>query len=284
MPVNFIASITALTTVVAIHTKESGLDILGWNVNLWRLMIINAPRPPLVLLLENLGFWALTFGLAHACLYMEPGRTLFRPLKFNKDYPPAELVQTEVARCIGGVLVATAYEAIINAANAMGTLPLFVSDAFRGEPTDRPEWGGLFSIILGASVLLFVGDAHFYFTHRWMHHSPWLYKNVHAVHHKSHNPDPFSGLSMHPIEHLIYFSADLICALVLPLWLARLSVKSHILFPLAGHCGVGLFSVRSSCNHYIHHAKFNCEYGAGPFWDWLLGTQYIPGVSGPKLE
>ena len=27
-------------------------------------------------------------------------------------------------------------------------------------------------------------------------------------------------------------------------------------------------------DHYIHHAKFNYNYGANPLWDILMGTQF----------
>ena len=34
----------------------------------------------------------------------------------------------------------------------------------------------------------------------------FLYKWVHSVHHNSVNPSPWSSLSMHPVEHMLYFS------------------------------------------------------------------------------
>lgn len=34
---------------------------------------------------------------------------------------------------------------------------------------------------------------------------------VHSVHHKSYNPGPFSGLAMHPVEHLLYYTCTLLC-------------------------------------------------------------------------
>merc|ERR1719174_2092339 len=64
---------------------------------------------------------------------------------------------------------------------------------------------------------------HFYFIHRGMH--PWwnrsyglqqgdigafLYRYVHAHHHKSYNPTAFSGISMLPVESILYLSAALI--------------------------------------------------------------------------
>ena len=63
-------------------------------------------------------------------------------------------------------------------------------------------------MILGLCIIL-IHEFHFFTTHR-MIHIPVLYKYVHSVHHNSVNPSPWSSLSMHPVEHLIYFSGVLI--------------------------------------------------------------------------
>ena len=45
--------------------------------------------------------------------------------------------------------------------------------------------------------------------HRLIHWPP-LYRTVHKLHHYNINPGPWSGLAMHPVEHLLYFSGVLI--------------------------------------------------------------------------
>ena len=52
-------------------------------------------------------------------------------------------------------------------------------------------------------------EFHFYWIHRAIHWPP-LYRTVHYLHHKNINPGPWSGLAMHPVEHLLYFSVVLI--------------------------------------------------------------------------
>jgi sterol desaturase/sphingolipid hydroxylase (fatty acid hydroxylase superfamily) len=47
--------------------------------------------------------------------------------------------------------------------------------------------------------------AHFYFAHRFIHIRA-LYKYVHSLHHRNGDIEPFSGMTMHPVEHLYYFS------------------------------------------------------------------------------
>ena len=48
-------------------------------------------------------------------------------------------------------------------------------------------------------------ELHFYAVHRLIHWPP-LYHAVHKLHHNNVNPGPWSGLAMHPVEHLLYFS------------------------------------------------------------------------------
>ena len=70
------------------------------------------------------------------------------------------------------------------------------------------------SYLLGGFIVLFWTDFHFYVTHRLMHMSTFLYKNVHYIHHQSHNPNVWSSLSFHPVEAFIFFSAYLIVLIV----------------------------------------------------------------------
>ena len=135
-------------------------------------------------------------------------------------------------------------------------------------------------------------EVHFYWCHRGMH--PWfdrryglaqgdvgafLYRHVHSLHHKSYNPGPWSGLSMHPVEHFLYYSCAWLLPLVPPrparhcaharcsqLFGARaaqmatihpivfLYAKFHAdIAPIGGHDG---HDNGGGDFHYLHHAKF----------------------------
>ncbi|PPR45506.1 MAG: hypothetical protein CFH16_00235 [Alphaproteobacteria bacterium MarineAlpha5_Bin6] len=110
---------------------------------------------------------------------------------------------------------------------------------------------------------------HFYFSHRITHWKP-LYKWVHYLHHRNVNTGPWSGLSMHPVEHIIYFSTVLI-HFIIP------SHPLHMIFHIQrtglaaihGHSGFDKIMLNkhraklphASYFHYLHHKYFECNYG-----------------------
>jgi lathosterol oxidase len=119
---------------------------------------------------------------------------------------------------------------------------------------------------------------HFYFIHRLLH-LPILYKLFHSVHHRNTNIGPWSGISMHPIEHIFYFSSVLI-HFIIP------SHPLHILFHLIvasqgaiiGHAGFDAIIFKKNKKialahfyHQLHHRYFECNYGAleVPFDLWF---------------
>jgi sterol desaturase/sphingolipid hydroxylase (fatty acid hydroxylase superfamily) len=117
-------------------------------------------------------------------------------------------------------------------------------------------------------VIPLLQEIHFYLVHRLIHWAP-LYRAVHSLHHKNVNPGPWSGLAMHPVEHLLYFSGPLL------LWIIP-SHPYHLLFwlqyaalgPAQGHAGFGkvLFGDRMTLDtdsyfHYLHHKYVTVNYG-----------------------
>ena len=135
-------------------------------------------------------------------------------------------------------------------------------------------------------AVTFWREIHFYLCHRGMHpwseagklsagrSGPWwdagglLSHVAHSHHHKSTNPGPWSGLSMHPLEHFLYFS----CAWLLPLAaLASPALAVHpmvflyslfhaCIAPIAGHDGHAAPGGGSDY-HYLHHAYLEVNYG-----------------------
>ena len=120
-------------------------------------------------------------------------------------------------------------------------------------------------------------EIHFYAVHRLIHWPP-LYRAVHSLHHRNTNPAPWSGLSMHPIEHLLYFSS------IALFWVVP-SHPVHALFnsfhrmmaPVPGHAGFdeielgGAALATNGRAHYLHHKYFEVNYadGAIPLDKWF---------------
>ncbi len=109
---------------------------------------------------------------------------------------------------------------------------------------------------------------HFYWWHRFLH-IPFFYKLFHAVHHRNINPGPWSGFSMHPVEHILFMSSLLI-HFVIPshplhvlyhlYWLVLGTVSTHSGYEMIWLKGKNLLTV-GSFFHHIHHRYFNCNYG-----------------------
>jgi hypothetical protein len=77
--------------------------------------------------------------------------------------------------------------------------------------------------------------------------------------HKSYNPGPWSGFSMHPVESTIYLSSALFPALFLPQHPVHFLFKKFYtsISPIGGHDGFDQPG-GGSFIHYLHHAHFNC--------------------------
>lgn len=130
-------------------------------------------------------------------------------------------------------------------------------------------------------LIPFIRDAHFYLTHRLLHWGP-LYRIAHKTHHLNTNTGPWSGMSMHPIEHILYFSGILIHWVIPshPL-IAMFHIFHAGIAPTAGHTGYekmifknGKYIQTGDYNHYLHHKYFECNYSGGnvSFLDKLFGT------------
>ena len=121
--------------------------------------------------------------------------------------------------------------------------------------------------LLTTILLFWLSSIHFYANHRLLHVKP-LYKFVHCVHHRNVNTGPWSGISMHPFEHLIYFSLPL-TFIFIPAspFLITFSLLYLILAPSPSHSGFHRYRFASKdipaadYFHYLHHKYFDCNYG-----------------------
>ena len=166
---------------------------------------------------------------------------------------------------VSGIPIVTAYEAVVWWAWANGYVGWFAWD-------DGPVW----FIALFFVIMLFE-SAHFYFVHRLLHWKP-LYR-FHDLHHNNVNIGPWSGLSMHPVEHVIYLNS-MILHLVIATHPLHMLYHSFFLTTGAstGHTGYQNIDVKGknamdvgNLFHQLHHRYYNCNYGqmVVPFDKWF---------------
>jgi len=167
-----------------------------------------------------------------------------------------------------GVTIWTLYEVLMFWAMGNGYAPVLYW-------SDNPIWFILLFLLTPIWI-----SFHFYWVHRWLHWPP-LYRLAHVLHHRNTNVGPWSGLSMHPVEHVIFFSSILI-HFILP------SSPVHILFHMqhqsltaaTSHTGYEAMLIKDkkhlalgTFHHQMHHRYFDCNYGNLEMpWDKWFGS------------
>ncbi|MDE2445038.1 MAG: sterol desaturase family protein, partial [Alphaproteobacteria bacterium] len=179
----------------------------------------------------------------------------------------------------------TAIEVAILYAYANGYVP-WISFA------DHPWY-----LVCVALLMPILHETHFYVIHRLIH-TRFLYKHVHSVHHNSVNPSPFSSLSMHPVELVLYLGMAL-WHLIIPSnpILALYQLHRAGFGAIPGHIGFDKIEMGDKGGmdthayiHYLHHKYFEVNYGDGlvPFDKWFGtfhdGTKQADAVMDARFE
>jgi len=193
-----------------------------------------------------------------------------RPLsKSGRQFTLGGQVRDNMFWSLGsGVFFWTSYEALMFWAMANGWAPVLLW-------VDNPVWFILLFLLTPIWI-----SFHFYWIHRLLHWPP-LYKLAHALHHRNINVGPWSGLSMHPLEHLLFFSSILIHFLVPAHPLHILFHMQHqSLTAATSHTGFENLLVKDSktlalgtFHHQLHHRYFEVNYGNLQMpWDKWFGS------------
>lgn len=136
-------------------------------------------------------------------------------------------------------------------------------------------------------ILIVAHDAWFYWTHRIMHH-PRLFRRFHRLHHRSHNPTPFTSYAFDWRESVVNGVFMLLIGWVMPIsFFAMFLFTAHMMLRNAmAHCGYELFPrtkdgapffdwITTVTHHDLHHAEAGWNYGFYfTFWDRLMGTEH----------
>lgn len=124
------------------------------------------------------------------------------------------------------------------------------------------------------------------FSHYWIHrllHTPWLYKNVHCVHHEFVAPSALAASYAHPVEIIMQgfatFSGPILFrphVLVLYIWvnirqLSAIETHSGYDFPISPNNILSFFG--GADLHDYHHRTYNGAFSSNfIWWDVLFGT------------
>lgn len=214
-----------------------------------------------LMFLRNMVLMWIIFGGHHLVFYMlrlhgnerkyhpqwmavDNRRFLFRNQTFDNVF----------RSCVSGCTIWTAYEVLYVWALANRWIP-FLSIR------EHPVWFALFFLLIPLWR-----ETHFYLIHRLIHWRPLMLR-VHRIHHLNPNPGPWTGMAMHPVEHLLYLSVVLLHFIV-PSHPIHFFFNSQLtaLTPAFGHVGFegplfrGKF-VTGSYFHYLHHRFVSCNYG-----------------------
>ncbi len=143
-----------------------------------------------------------------------------------------------------------------------------------------PAW---YVIVLQLVFFILLDDFLFYWMHRGLHESRWMFKKVHSIHHRIMTPWSITGHYMHPVEYILTGTVMLIGPLLvgahvvtLYIWIVWRQWEAA-----EGHAGYDFpwspthlipFS-DGATHHDFHHAKVKGNYaGFFPWTDAAFGT------------
>ncbi|MGI9464483.1 MAG: sterol desaturase family protein [Aestuariivirgaceae bacterium] len=141
--------------------------------------------------------------------------------------------------------------------------------------SDNPIWFAALFLLLPFWV-----SFSFYWIHVFLHWPP-LYRLAHTVHHRNTSIGPWSGCSMHPIEHALWLSSVSINWVIAshPVHVIYY-LQTQIITAITSHTGYEGLLIKDKNRlamgeffHQLHHRYHECNYGsAETHWDQLFGT------------
>ncbi|WP_027256658.1 sterol desaturase family protein [Leisingera aquimarina] len=225
--------------------------------------------------LRNLVLMGAVAGLLHLYFYtftVQGKRLRYDPrplMKNGRQFTLGGQIRDNVFWTMtSGVFFWTAYEVLMFWAMANGYAPMITWAA-------HPVW------FVALFWLIPIWESfYFYWIHRLLH-VPFFFKRVHALHHRNINVGPWSGMSMHPVEHLIFLGSVLIHWVVAahPVHILY-HLQFNVLTAATTHTGFEGLLMKGrnrlslgTFHHQMHHRYFECNYGSLEVpWDKVFGS------------
>lgn len=213
----------------------------------------------------GLHLWFYTFSAQGKQLKFDP-----RPLMVNgKQFTLGGQIRDNMFWTLGtGVFIWTTYEAVLFWALSNGYMPLITFAA-------NPVW------FVALFFLIPVWESFFFYAIHRLIHIPFLYRHIHYLHHRNINVGPWSGMSQHPVEQMIFLGSVFIHLLIgaHPVHIL-FHLQYYFLTAMTTHTGFQGLLVKDknrlalgTFHHQMHHRYFECNYGSLEVpWDKWMGT------------
>ena len=140
--------------------------------------------------------------------------------------------------------------------------------------SETDDWIWKNELLIKIPLHALITEIAFYSVHVMLHHSPFLYRHIHKVHHRFVAPTAMACVYAHPLEFAV--------GNIFPIYLGCMLTNAHpvtcygIWFPLAmagtcrGHCGYRIMGWTDP--HDVHHLCLRYNYGGMALLDHLFGT------------
>jgi sterol desaturase/sphingolipid hydroxylase (fatty acid hydroxylase superfamily) len=257
------------------HAFFVGLALVSWNFTMPDIHAMKTLTVGLIAVLsvQNFTLLVVFVGSWHLLLYViksQGTRYKYTTRWLSVDNPTFlfcnQLWDNVFWNLCCGVPIWTAYETVTLWLQANG----YVSTLnWQAHP--------MYCVLL-AVLMPFWADIHFYTIHRLIHWAP-LYRSVHYLHHKNINFGPWSGLAMHPLEHLLYFSSVAVVWIIPAHPVHGIFILQNLALGASlAHLGFGRVVVSRNTllstedyMHFMHHRYVTANYGVDvvPFDRWF---------------
>ncbi|MFK7891071.1 MAG: sterol desaturase family protein [Granulosicoccus sp.] len=259
---NFLFLLTAIAVYNWAMPELSTFKELQWS---WVVPVYLRNLFLLIIVAGGLHLYFYTFRAQGSDLKYDPRKTMENSRKYTFS---SQLLDNMFWSLGSGVVVWTMYEVLYLWGAANGVIPTL-------NFTDHK-----LAFVLWLLFTPLYISAHFYWIHRLLHWPP-LFRIAHRLHHRNIHVGPWSGMAMHPIEHLLYISSALV-HFIIPSHpvLAIMHLYNRALSPAFTHAGFEQLKVSdrkiidaADFHHQLHHRYFECNYGnVDTPWDRWFGS------------
>jgi hypothetical protein len=239
---------------------------------------LSTPSSLALLLVTNFFAQAVGYFAVVGSLYVVVwrwGRERFRASRIPAPRRvDGQQIRREIGHTLGTLVAGTGSAGAVIGLRAAGLTRL----------TDAPAS----PVVLVTWVLagLVFNDAWFYGWHRLLHH-PWLFRHVHAVHHRSIDVNPFTSYAFHGVEAFVLGIWIVPVALLLPVPMAALgalqviglanNVMAHLGYEFLPRWILRVPLLRwtnTATFHSLHHTCSRGNFGLHTrLWDRLFDTE-----------